>query len=100
MRRLQLTPQSFELGRARPNDSPWARVAFDTRVAAPVSLFGEQFSSKPRCGELDDHGACLVALPVWRQDCVERRDHEYCGSRDGETHKSQDNDTPQPPLVR
>ena len=51
MRRLQHTPQSVRPGeRARPNDSPWARVAFDTAVTPPVRLFGEQFSCKPRLG--------------------------------------------------
>jgi hypothetical protein len=49
VRRLQHTPQSVRPGeRARPNDSPWARIAFDTRVTAPVPHCGGQSSCKPR----------------------------------------------------
>ena len=35
-RRLQLTPQSADPGRAKPTELPWARVAFDTKIVAPV----------------------------------------------------------------
>ena len=37
----------FDPGRARPNDSPWARVAFDTRVTAPVPISVNRFRLSP-----------------------------------------------------
>jgi hypothetical protein len=62
------------------------------KLLAEVQNFDQDVREGSDCREFADLRAGLVALPVRRTDCVERRDQEYCGSCDGEAYKSQDNE--------